>query len=70
MKRMKSILVWSLLGALLPLTGCAARVGYYRSTGRAEGYRVNSGRGSVWINGYWSGGGHRRVWVPGHWERR
>jgi len=71
---MKRILVLSVLGTLLSLTGCAARAGYYRtsgpSQGRVSGYRGDPGRGSVWIEGYWRFSGPRRVWVPGHWERR
>jgi len=71
---MKRILVLCLLGTLLSLSGCAARGGYYRSSGQSQGgpsgYRGDRGRGSVWIEGYWRFSGSRRVWVPGHWERR
>lgn len=72
---MKRILVLSLLGALVSLTGCAARSGYYRNNGpsyaRVQVYRgANPGRGAVWIDGYWRGSAPRNVWVPGHWERR
>ena len=68
---MKRILVLSVLGTLLSLTGCAARSGYYRSNapqGRVSVYRNSQGR--VWIDGYWRGSAPRNVWVPGHWERR